>query len=75
MCCNISQIYAKEVYFWNYDQIELEDMHRNKTYPPRFILEVHGENATHNEVALVDFKGACQDLSTEIYLGLPTPGI
>ena len=69
------QIYAKEVYFQDYEQSELEVMHRNKMYPPRFILEVHGENATCNEVALVEFKGACQDLSTEIYLGLPTPGM
>ena len=68
------QIYAREVYFWDNEQSELELMHRKKTYPPRFTLEVHGENATHNAVALVEFQGACQDLSTEIYLGLPTTG-
>ena len=68
------QICAKEVYFWDNQQSELELMHRMKTYPPRFTLEVHGENATHNAVALVEFQGACQDLSTEIYLSLPTAG-
>ena len=68
------QIYAKEVYFWDYDQIELELMHTKKIYPPRFILEVHGENATHNEVALVEFEGVHQDLSAQIFLSLPTTG-
>ena len=43
-------------------------------YPPRFTLQVHGQNATHDAVALVEFKGACMDLSTEIYLSLPTAG-
>lgn len=67
------QIYAREVYFWDNEQ-SLELMHTEKTYPPRFTLEVHGENATHNEVTLVEFEGACQDLSTQIYLSLPTTG-
>ena len=49
-------------------------MHREKMYPPRFTLEVHGGNATDDTVALVEFEGACMDLSTEIYLSLPTTG-
>ena len=49
-------------------------MHNSKMYPPRFTLQVHGQNATHDAVALVEFKGACMDLSTEIYLSLPTRG-
>ena len=49
-------------------------MHSRKMYPPRFTLQVHGQNATHDAVALVGFKGACQYLSTEIYLSLPTAG-
>ena len=68
------QIYARDVYFWDNEQSELELMHRNNIYPPRFTLEVHGENATCNEVTLVEFEGACQDLSTQIYLSLPTTG-
>ena len=67
------QIYAREVYFWDNEQ-SLELMHTERTYPPRFTLEVHGENATHNEVALVEFEGAYQDLSTQIYLSLPATG-
>ena len=62
------------MYFWKYDQIELELMHRNKAYPPRFILEVHGESATYNQVALVEFEGVHQDLSAQIFLSLPTTG-
>ena len=49
-------------------------MHNSKMYPPRFTLQVNGQNATHDAVALVEFKGACMDLSTEIYLSLPTAG-
>ena len=54
---------------------ELELMHNKKMYPPRFTLEVHGENATHDAVALVEFQGACMDLSTEIHLSVPTRGM
>ena len=49
-------------------------MYSKKMYPPRFTLQVHSKNATHDAVALVEFLGACQDMSTEIYLGLPTAG-
>ena len=49
-------------------------MHSSKMYPPRFTLQVHGQNAIHDAVALVEFKGTCMDLSTEIYLSLPTAG-
>ena len=62
------------MYFWEYDLVELELMHREKAYPPRFILEVHGENATCNQVALVEFHGVHQDLSAQINLSLPTTG-
>ena len=54
------------------ERVEL--MHSSKMYPPRFTLQVHGQNATHDAVALVEFKGACMDLSTEIYLNLPAAG-
>ena len=54
---------------------ELELMHNKKMYPPRFTLDVHGENATHDAVALVEFQGACMDLSTEIHLSVPTRGM
>ena len=47
---------------------------QKKMYPPRFTLQVHNENATHAAVALMEFKGASSDLSTEIYLSLPTAG-
>ena len=50
-------------------------MHEQKMYPPRFTLQVCGEKATHNATAVVEFEGACEDLSTEIDLGLPTTGI
>ena len=79
-CCNIFQIYASQVNFWDNKKNELELvnelklMHGIKMYPPRFTLEVHGQNATHDAVAVVEFKGAHQDLSTEIYLSLPTTG-
>ena len=69
------------MYFWDNKQNEselmdeLKVMHNKKMYPPRFTLEVHGENATHHAVALVEFGGACVDLSTEIYLSLPTRGM
>ena len=71
------QIYASQVYFWDNEQNELELMHKKKMYPPRFTfkLEVRGENATHDAVALVEFQGACMDLSTEIHLSLPTRGM
>ena len=49
-------------------------MHSRKMYPPRFTLQVHGQSATHGAVALVQFRGDCKDLSTEIYLSLPTAG-
>ena len=55
-------------------RFDLELMHKQKMYPPRFTLEVHGGNATDDTVALVEFEGACMDLSTEIYLSLPTTG-
>ena len=70
----IMQIFASQVHFWDNEQDELELMHINKMYPPRFTLEVHGGNATHDAIALVEFKGACMDLSTEIYLRLPATG-
>ena len=66
------------MYFWDDEQSELELMdklelmHNTKMYPPRFTLQVHGENATHDAVALVKFQGACMELSTEIHLHLPT---
>ena len=41
----------------------------------RFTLQVCGEKATHDATAVVEFEGACEDLSTEIHLGLPTTGI
>ena len=69
----IHQIYVSQVYFWD-EQSELKLMHSENMYPPRFTLQVHGENATHDTVALVEFGGACVDLSTEIYLSLPTRG-
>ena len=62
------------MYFWDNEQSELKLMHSENMYPPRFTLQVHGENATHDAVALVEFGGACMDLSTEIYLSLPTRG-
>ena len=68
------QICASQVYFWDNEQVELKLMHREKMYPPRFTLEVHGENATGAAVALVEFEGACTALSTEIHLSLPTTG-
>ena len=63
------------MYFWDDEQSELELMHSKRMYPPRFTLEVHGENATHDADALVEFQGACMDLSTEIHLHLPTRGM
>ena len=68
------QILASQVYFWDHEQDELELMHSRKMYPPRFTLQVHGQSATHDAVALVQFRGDCVDLSTEIYLSLPTAG-
>ena len=49
-------------------------MHDQKMYPPRFTLQVCGDKATHDATALVEFEGACEDLSTEIHLSLPTTG-
>ena len=70
----IYQILASQVYFWDHEEDELELMHSRKMYPPRFTLQVHGQSATHDAVAQVEFKGGCMELSTEIYLGLPTTG-
>jgi len=50
-------------------------MHDQKMYPPRFTLQVCGDKATHDATAVVEFEGACEDLSTEIHLGLPTTGM
>ena len=69
------QIFAREVYFWDNLPHELELMHDQKMYPPRFTLQVCGDKATHDATALVEFEGACEDLSTEIHLGLPTTGM
>ena len=68
------QICAGEVYFWDNLPHELELMHEQKMYPPRFTLQVCGEKATHDATAVVEFEGACEDLSTEIHLSLPTTG-
>ena len=70
----IFQICASEVYFWDSLPHELELMHEQKMYPPRFTLQVCGEKATHDTTAVVEFEGACEDLSTEIHLSLPTTG-
>lgn len=72
ICIVIYQIYASQVYFWDNEQSELKLIHSEKMYPPRFTLQVHGENATHDAVAVVEFGGDCMDLSTEICLSLPT---
>ena len=62
------------MYFWDNLPHELELMHEQKMYPPRFTLQVCGEKATHDTTAVVEFEGACEDLSTEIHLSLPTTG-
>ena len=67
------QILASQVYFWDQEEDELELMHSRKMYPPRFTLEVHGQNSTHDAVALVEleFEDGYQNPSTEIYFSLP----
>ena len=62
------------MYFWDNLPHELELMHEQKMYPPRFTLQVCGEKATHDTTAVVEFEGACEDLSTEVHLSLPTTG-
>ena len=69
------QILASEVHFWDSLPHELELMRDQKMYPPRFTLQVCGDKATHDATALVEFEGACEDLSTEIHLSLPTTGM
>ena len=69
------QIFARDVHFWDNLPHELELMHHQKMYPPRFTLQVYGDKAIHDATALVEFEGACEDLSTEIHLGLPTNGM
>ena len=46
-----------------------------KLYPPRFILEVSGRNATKDDIFEVEFEGATEELSQEIHLTLPIQGI
>ena len=69
---NNSQILASHVYFWDNEEDELELMHSRKMYPPRFTLQVATRpDPTHDAVAMVEFEGAYQNPSTEIYFSLP----
>ena len=70
------QIYASEVNFWDFSSCqELVLMCDQRLYPPRFILEIWGEAATQSSVTEVDFEGFNENLTVEIPLILPTPGI
>ena len=73
----IPQISAKEVCFWEQfgdNPGELALACEQGAYPPRIVLEVDGRDATRNAVAELNFKGANEDLKTQIYLQSPPSG-
>ena len=46
-----------------------------RTYPPRFTVRVHGEEATAAAVAHMSFMGASEELSMEVVLPVRTKSI
>lgn len=66
------QILAASIDFWKlHDQgNDLEDMTQREMYPPRFKLEISGQEATNSDIAEVSFVGSEEDLDTEIMLEL-----
>ena len=59
--------------FWdNFKTTALEEACRNKLYPPRFNIEVSGKEAIKSTHFKVTFKGAVDELKTEILLECPT---
>lgn len=60
----VVQITPSEVEFWNKEEEEMELMHIAKEYPPRFTIEVSGEQAVDGSCVKVTFTGV-----DEHYLG------
>ena len=62
------QISASEVDFWSADPEELQLLHDEKLYPPRFVVRVGGDVATEDTFAQICFRGVVEDLDTELEL-------
>ena len=59
--------------FWDLKTTaDLVEACRNKLYPPRFNIDVYGEEAIKSTHFKVTFKGGVDELKTEILLERPT---
>ena len=65
---NYIQISLADLDFWHVKMAELELMHKEGMYPPRFIVAVAGGDTSRVSSAKIQFMGAQENLDTEIPL-------
>ena len=68
MSCLSIQISASEVDFWSTDPEELQLLHDENLYPPRFVIRVGGDVATEDTFVQICIRGVVEDLDTELEL-------
>ena len=62
-----------DVDFWTLEWKELELMHSQKMYPPRFMIEVSGEAAVQASHVDVSFTGVDDGYLSDVNTCIPLP--
>ena len=70
--CSHFQTKATDVDFWSIDAIELELMHKERIYPPRFQIHAY---ATRCMCTPIFFQGTAEDITVELLLKPANSGI